>query len=129
DVVLAGIESPDAIYPAIVGLTAARRDELSHALRVLKAHQPDHDARHRVAQFVGYGARYHAATRHAEHDAFDLLPCGELKGSPRLEWTPLAVSKAHIARLRDTDVVASRRQVGEIENAGFVGLAGTPPGL
>src|SRR4030095_1417835 len=97
DVVLAGIESPDAINAAIVGLTAAGRNELSHALHVLKAHQPDHDARHRVAQLVGYRAGHYGAARHAELDAFDLLTRGELKGGTGLERTPLAVGKAHVA--------------------------------
>jgi hypothetical protein len=48
-----------------------------------------------------------------------------LKGSTGLEWTALAVGKAHIAGLLDAHVITRRRKVREVEYAGFVGLAGT----
>jgi hypothetical protein len=120
-VIIAGHQAPDTVLAAVVGLTRSGGRQSAIALHVLVAHHADGGARHRLAVLVHDPAGDHAAARQPEFDAFQLLAISELQRCPGLERPTLSVGQRHESRFRDSQRVASGRQLGQLKSAGVVG--------
>ena len=122
DVVVAGHQTPDPVLaldrrsapcrPASAGVRPAGTGSASRA--------PSRRASASPSSSNTWPA-IDAAARQPELDALELLAVGELQRRAGLQRPPLAVRQRDEAGLRHRERVASRRQLGEIEDAAVVG--------